>query len=223
MNTLLKLLACLCTPFLFSCHTVNLAYDNAAVLEKDEVKITGNYSKYTLHANYGLSLAYGMSDKWTMDVRYERFNSVFSDIIRELQLELEQNDWEVEGNLTNYINLHYLRLGNKISIKKDKIAFSIPAEVYFNKLGYLPSVSPQFLMTLRKKDFLECTLIPKVNMLFTIQEGDFYGAFFPSISLGLGLSNNLDKWAIRPEIGYQIDPLFGGTFSWGIGISFNKK
>jgi hypothetical protein len=38
---------------------------------------------------------------------------------------------------------------------------------------------------------------------------------YPGFNVGLGLSNNLDQWAIRPEIGWD------GFFSYGIALSMN--
>jgi len=41
----------------------------------------------------------------------------------------------------------------------------------------------------------------------------------PGFSFNIGLSEDLDKWAIRPEIGYD------GYFNFGIGanVNFGKK
>ena len=46
--------------------------------------------------------------------------------------------------------------------------------------------------------------------------GDGVG-ILPAINLGLGLSSNLDKWAIRPEIGYD------RYFTFGVGVNYNIK
>ena len=37
----------------------------------------------------------------------------------------------------------------------------------------------------------------------------------PGLSLGIGLSNNLDQWAIRPEVG------FDGNLNFGVGVNYN--
>ena len=54
----------------------------------------------------------------------------------------------------------------------------------------------------------ELNLVPKVHLLLLEGIG-----VTPGINVGLGFSSNLNKWAIRPEMGYD------GYFSFGIGVS----
>jgi len=63
----------------------------------------------------------------------------------------------------------------------------------------------------RKTDIFELTVVPKLHVLF----GTFGGYVTPGISLGIGLSSDLDRWSIRPEIGYDT------YLSLGVGASFN--
>jgi len=223
-NITILLLAIIVT--LFSCHApVNLMHDSAKMLEKDELKLTGNYGNYLtlagktkLTENYGLSIDYGISDKYNMGVHYERINSSIFTLEEEIEIEELTDLWDT----TVPLDLNYIRINNKFSLKKDKIAVGLPAEVYFNTDGFLTGFSPHLIFTLGNNRFVESNISPKVNMFFTTGENQIYGAVLPGISIGLGLSSNLDKWAIRPEIGYQAG-ILGANISWGIGISFNKK
>ena len=76
----------------------------------------------------------------------------------------------------------------------------------------MTTLGPRFFFTLRKGDNFEFNVIPKARIF--ISEG---ASFMPGISVGFGISKNLDRWAIRPEIGYD------SYFSLGIGLSVHLK
>jgi hypothetical protein len=47
---------------------------------------------------------------------------------------------------------------------------------------------------------------------------------FLGLSLGFGFSNDLSKWAIRPEIGYQFDTWYmdgTGYFNFGLSCAYS--
>jgi len=78
-------------------------------------------------------------------------------------------------------------------------------------MGWL-SFDPRIYLTFfRKTDIFELSIVPKLHVLF----GSFGGYVTPGISLGIGLSSDLDRWSIRPEIGYDT------YLSLGVGASFN--
>ncbi len=79
--------------FLFSCTApINLTYDSARTIDKGSVEFTGNYSAYRMPAidffyiaaddklpgnsNYGFVLGYGILDRYTLKLRYERLKPV---------------------------------------------------------------------------------------------------------------------------------------------------
>jgi hypothetical protein len=74
----------------------------------------------------------------------------------------------------------------------------------------LTTLGPRCFFTFRRSDSFELNVIPKVRIF--IADGV---SFMHGISVGLGISNNLDRWAVRPEIGYD------SYFSIGVGLSVN--
>jgi len=206
--------------FLAGCFApVNLTFDSAKTLEKGQIELQGAYSRYSfetdtlLNQNYGFTLGYGISDKYTMKFRYEfisptiSFESIFDD------------------ETFDFLNsIHYLEINSKISLVDDALSLSLPMGVYFynmnNSLSPESSIStglgwfsfdPRLYLTFfRKSNIFELTVIPKAHILF----GSWGAAAFPGISLGFGLSSDLDRWAIRPELG------FDGYLSYGIGMNY---
>jgi len=205
MKNIIILLFIFSTITTFSCHApVNLYHDTAKMLEKDELKLTGNYANYItleerepLTENFGLSIDYGISNKYNLGIHYERINSRIFTTEEEIELDDLLDSWDTSVPL----NLNYARINNKFSLKKDKISVGLPAEVYFNADGFLTGFSPHLIFTVGNNPFFEANISPKLNMFFTTGENQIYGAVLPGISLGFGLSTNLEKWALRPEIG----------------------
>ena len=70
-------------------------------------------------------------------------------------------------------------------------------------------LTPSFLWTFMRSKNVELTLMPKAYLSFN----DEIDAT-PALSIGAGFSSDLDKWAIRPEIGYD------GYPSFGVGVDF---
>ncbi|MCB9285406.1 MAG: hypothetical protein H6563_15175 [Lewinellaceae bacterium] len=64
---------------------------------------------------------------------------------------------------------------------------------------------PRLIYTYKANNYFSLSVIPKVHLFFG--EGDAF--LMPGITLGFGLSSNLDKWALRPEVGYD-GFLYGG-------------
>lgn len=194
---------------------LNSLYDNAKLLEKGEVRLQGNYSKYygntfswdkgmgeglvNLNNNLGLSLGYGFSEKFNLSFRYEHLNV--------------NNSFELFGvKDTTLFKINYFEAGSKINLKKDKLALGIPVGFYLSE-GFLTAVlDPRLFVTFRNNEKFEINIIPKAHIFI----GDGV-SFIPGLSLGLGLSNNLDNWAIRPEIGVD------GNVYFGVGMNINIK
>jgi len=197
---------------------VNLSFENAKLLEKGEVKAQASYSSYygpiydkenetsltkTAHYNnnFGIALGYGISKNINLGVRYERLSFI-------------SNEIEIFGKDYNTVDggMNYIEVGNKIRIKDDKLAFGIPVSLYFMDEETFFSIDPRLYWTYRKSNKFETTLTPKVHLFFVDGVAGTVGLTF-----GLGLSNDLDKWAFRPEIGYD------GYFSFGFGMTFYMK
>ncbi len=211
------------TVLLTGCFApINLTYESARMLDDGQVSLQGSYSRYSvingdsvgtanLNNNFGFALGYGVSEKYSFGIRYEHlnmtpdFNAIFGADI----------DW---GDLEK---MDFFEFNNRIRLKEDVLALSIPLGFYLyssfdtespSGFGYM-SIDPRFYLTLfGSSDIFELTIIPKVHLLVA----GFGGiAVFPGIALGIGLSSDLDKWAIRPEIGYD------RFLSFGVGANIN--
>lgn len=193
------------------CFTpINTTFDSAKLLTKGEVEIQGNGSLYRFgslidnpsigtNKNLGLSIGYGISDRINVKLRYEYLRSGFS-----------MNLFDEEITLGD---IHYLELGGKIPLVKNKLALTVPLGVYFNQNGSFYCIDPRLTYTYRLNKIFEASVIPKTHLLFA--EDEFLA--MPGINIGLGISSNLDKWAIRPEFGYDFNLVFG------VGLTYYFK
>jgi hypothetical protein len=196
---------------------LNLSYDSAKTLDKGQIEIQGAYSKYyaprdslgltLINNNFGFSLGYGITDKYTLKLRYEFItpSSLFKEIFN-------------DKNYSDVFSMSYFEINNKFQLAKNNLAISLPLGVYkYNKsslgAGFgLFSFDPRLYITLfRPTNVFDLTIIPKAHILF----GSGGGGVFPGLSVGMGFSSNLDRWAIRPEIG------FDGFISFGVGANIN--
>jgi hypothetical protein len=77
---------------------------------------------------------------------------------------------------------------------------------------------PGFLFTLPgKKNRVETTFGARTDIFFE-SEADLLIV----LNLGLGLSQDLDRWAIRPDLGLVLDPGDDGViWTFGVGASYN--
>ena len=187
---------------------LNSVFDNATLPQKNELRIIGSYSGYYgpdneeglihLNDNLGFSLGYGFSDNFNLNFRYEY-----------LDVKYEYDFWGI--NLASE-KVNYFGLSSKINLKKDKLALGVPVGVYFADGEYLGIIlDPMLYVTFRNSDKFEFNVIPKAHI------GTQDISILPGISMGLGLSKNLDKWAIRPEIGYD------GCLYFGMGMNVNFR
>ena len=187
---------------------LNSVFDNATIPQKNELRIIGSYSGYygpdteeglvQLNNNLGFSLGYGFSDKFNLNFRYEYLN-----------VKYESDFWGINVAAEK---VNYFGLSSKINLKKDKIALGVPVGVYFSDGEYFGVVlDPMLYLTLRTSNKFELNVIPKVHI------GTQDISIMPGLSMGLGLSKNLDNWAIRPEVGYD------GCLYFGMGMNFNIR
>lgn len=212
MKSSVCLLSTVLLVLLYGCFApVNSVYDTARLLDKKESRIGINYSRYygsdfdltdendesfkNLNNNYGFSFGYGISDNFNLSFRYEYLK---------IKYEIEIFDMSFD----NFLN--YFEIGCKIKLLKEKLALGLPVGLYNYEGGLTASIDPRIFFTVGISDKFDFTVIPKVHVLI----GDDIG-LYPGLSLGMGLSSNMDRWAIRPEIGYD------GYFNFGVGTYFN--
>lgn len=193
--------------FLTSCFSlVNLTNDNATLLNQKEVRVSGHYAHYYYskflktskddilqNQNFGGSLIYGVSNRLNLTARAER---------------LHKNSGKAGLGYEAATNLTYLEVGTKIKLKKDKVALGLP-------LGFYLIDEDDSVVVLTPHLFLTHRLSQRFDMNLTTRLTIGLQRVTPGISLNIGLSSDLDKWAIRPEIGFD-----SNSMGWGIGASY---
>ena len=216
---LLQLIIFIAPVYFFSCTTIapiTNQYEKAGTLKKGNVELAGNFTSYSVaggggsesvNNNFGLRAGYGVSDKVDIKFRYERLKP--SEAIEE------------NGNTVSYFSVI-----PKIALVPNKLSLLIPFSHYSTKAekgsGYdedydFNSIAPQLIYTLtNKKNTADVSFGLKADYLFSDGSG---GVLFGA-TIGGGFSSDLNKWAIRPEVG--ILSIGGGAsfFSYGIGAQF---
>lgn len=180
---------------------INTTYESARMLKRGDSEIMGHYTHYSVSSegetdaindNFGVRIGYGIGDKFNLKVRYER---------------LVPKDEDSEG-------VNYVDIAPKFQIMQGNIAATMPIGLYFAEDETEFVLSPKFIFTYPANDKFEISLATKADIF---PEGD--GNVYLGFNLGLGISTNLDQWALRPELGYMIDPGESGSFwAYGIGL-----
>lgn len=115
--------------------------------------------------------------------------------------------------------------GPKVRLVKDRVALYVPVGRAFggpeeSELGDSWAVHPTLLLTLPAHRTVEVNASAKYLVPLNENGGDNLVA----LNLGLGLGPDLDKWAIRPEVGVLLDPGESGHFyHFSLGLSFRPK
>ena len=178
---------------------------SAKLVDEGEFEIGGHYSAVSwqyegegdkVQDNIGVQIAYGMAETMNLRIRYEYINV---------------------GDLD--ITAHAIGFGPKFSLAEDVIALYVP-------VGFAAGedistednwqLHPTIIGTSTQGQVLE--LNASVKYILTFPEGqDDLMAF----NLGLGLSPDLEKYAIRPEGGVLINPGEDGYYwHFSLGLSF---
>lgn len=189
-----------------SCAPVFSELQSARTVGQNHVEVTPSYTSTSVTSegetagiqnHLGIQVAYGITDFLDFRARYE-------------------NIWAKGGGLFEG-SISVIGFGPKVSIVENRVAFSLALG---RALGEGSSETWQLHPTLLLtqpiiEDKIEATLSPKY--LITFCEGcDNLFAF----NLGLSLSSDLEKWAIRPEYGILLPPGGGGFYSqFSLGIS----
>ncbi len=181
---------------------INSSYESARMLEKGGTEFMGHYTHYSfsdngesdaINNNFGIRIGYGITDKVDVKLRYIRLVPV-----------------EEGASGINYIDV-----APKVGIVPDWFAAALPIGLYFAEDETEFVISPKLLFTYPAGKRFEATLATKAD-IFPEDDGNVY----LGLNLGLGLSQNLDKWALRPELGLMVDPGESGlAFSFGIGLT----
>lgn len=194
-----------------SCVPVFSELQSARLVGKSRFELTPMFSTVSasdqgkaehLQSEYGLQAIIGISDRVDFRMRSEVITYQGSDY----------SDW---GAIIGF--------GPKISMIKDKIALSLAFGTSINEnFMYDWECQPALLLTWPAiSNKLDITLSPKYILTFCEDCQDL-GA----VNLGLAISSDLSKWAIRPEYGHLY--AFGENghalqFSIGLSKTFGKQ
>ena len=198
---------------------VNNQYEKAATLQKGNMELSGSYSSYSAsgsentNRNFGGRFGYGVTDKFDLKLRYERLMPTDG---------LKGTDVFDEGQIKR---VNYFAIIPKFSLVPQTLSLLVPISHYGFKeevdgkenKGVLNSIAPQILYTTtNKKNRTDFSVGFKADCLFNDEGG---AGVLLGTTLGAGFSSDLDKWAIRPEVGALF--IAGGAFvSYGVGVQF---
>ncbi len=114
--------------------------------------------------------------------------------------------------------VNVLGFGPKIGLVKDKVALAVPLGFAFGKdvdSGKSWAIHPTLLFTAPLNPHAE--LNASTNVLIPLS-GDG-GDTLVAVNLGAGFGN-LERWAIRPEVGFLFDPGTSGRYTQlGVGLT----
>lgn len=190
--------------FVLSLTRCIVPYESARMLPKGafELKAANTYgveldeSEAALdNVGLGFGLGYGISDRVNAKIRFERH--FLSD---------------AQGAV------NFLSFGPKFALVPDKFAMMFPVGLYFGDGNSTWGLHPGFLFTLpAKSNRFETTFGARTD-IFLESESDL----LIGLNLGFGFSNNLDVWAIRPDLGLVFSPgERGSVFTFGVGVNYN--
>lgn len=202
MKLLFSLFSAAVIVMISGCYAFS-TFQSAKTVENGHWQVTGSYSTISFenngsssHTNDNLEVMFrsGAGERSDIGIRYARL--LIDDI----------GDY----NLISF--------EPKFMIVRDKLSFFMPISLYFGKnVSESESfhISPGFIATFPFNKNFEASFSPRY-MIYTDPNSDNLLAF----NFGIGLSSNLDKWALRPELGYLFNPGNDGHYvQFGVGLS----
>jgi hypothetical protein len=199
-------LVCSCV----SLAPVNTSFDSAKTLNKGQVEFSGNYSPYYLNAeddngnkvtekvndNFGFRFGYGIIDRLDLKFRYER-----------MLPRLLEDKYVLDG-------VNYFALSPRYGIVKNRLAGGLDLGLYTYTMKQSNTsesyffISPKLAFTYPSGKKFDLTLSTKIDIFPSDQE-TIWG-----LNLGCGISSDLEKWALRPEIGFLKDLSNFSYYTW---------
>lgn len=182
---------------------------SAKIVDKGKVEFTPSVSTTLNTFNLGVQTAYGLNRKSNLRFRLERIFIVACD-----------RDDNCENSLINYkFNLTHLSFGLKYQLIRNKSAIYLPISFTIGdeNADILKLIEPTFIYSNGDE---VTTSIKVLYPISSISITELKNALL-AINIGFGLSNNYDKWIIRPELGLVTTLSFQGAipiFSLGLSI-----
>ena len=194
-----------CAPITFS----NL--QSAKMTRKGKFEFTPSFSTSINTNSFGLQTSYGLNNKYNFRLRLERIMIDFDEFESDSSNFIDMSIFNFKANIT------HLSFGIKYQLLKNKSAIYIP--ISFTKIDndseIIKQIEPTYIHTFSFK-YLEIN--PSIKALIPLDSNtkDYLLAY----NLGFGISSNLSKWVIRPEVGILTSPLEeGGIPHMSIGLS----
>ena len=198
----------LCLVILFSgCVTPFSELQSAKLVGPGKIEATPSFSTVSrssegesehIQNHFGIQAAVGVHRIMDFRFRYERviLDSSFSDSF----------------------GVNVMGFGPKFSLVKDRMALYLPVGFAFGnetEISETWQFHPTLLYTVPVNKNFEFNPSAKVLIPFKKEQGTFF-----AINFGAGISTNLERWAIRPEIGFLFDPGESG-YAMQLSIGFS--
>ncbi|NIO48335.1 MAG: hypothetical protein GTN73_02680 [Candidatus Aminicenantes bacterium] len=207
------LLVCL-TVIFPGCAPVFSELQSAKLVGPGHLEVTPSFSSVSFSSedesghvqnHYGIQAGLGVSSMMDFRLRYERVSVDIQDM---------------DGGESLGVNV--LGFGPKFSVVKDMVAAYVPIGFAFGEdieVSETWQIHPTLLITLPISKYIEFN--PSAKVLIPLKgEQDTLVAF----NLGTAISTNLEKWAIRPEVGFLYNPGENGHFiHFSIGFTYFIK
>lgn len=196
------------------------SYEKAGTLGSGNAEAAASYTGYNTsaydrsahsHNNWGIRAGYGFSDRFDLKVRYERFTSTFLQGRREPAV-------------------HYFSLVPKLALAPRVLALSLPVSRYtYTEVIDGKSVSREVNSIASQLHFTYTAPGKRVDLTGGLKADFVYGQrgvqkehdLLMSTSVGAGFSNNVDRWAVRPEVGFLYSAANATTYvSYGVGVQY---
>ena len=179
---------------------------DARMVGKGNVRVTGFWSGLNdtgedgekVADEYGAMLGFGSSDRTEIQVRFERIAFADGD----------------DG-------YQFLSIGPKFGLVEDRLALLVPGGVYVGEdIGWVETIQfqPALMGSLPVSRNFEFNTAARFILPL---DPDLFTWF--NVGFGVGLSSDLDRWAILPEVSYsicldegEVDPIF----SYGVALVF---
>jgi hypothetical protein len=196
------------------------SYEKAGTLGHGNAEAAVSYTGYNTtayersahtHNNVGFRVGYGLSERFDLKVRYERFTSV-----------LRQGERVPAAN--------YYSLIPKVALVPGSLSLSTPLSQYTYKevvdgKAYshgVNSIASQLHYTYTfPRDRIDVTGGLKADFVYGQRGSQKEHDLLLSTSLGAGFSTDVNKWAIRPEVGFLYSAANVTTYvTYGVGVQY---
>lgn len=215
LTLIIFLLVCL-TVLFPGCAPVFSEMQSAKLVGPGQVEVTPSFSSVSIssegeseHIQNHLGIQAGLGVNRIMDfrLRYEH-----------ISVDMET----VDPGTTESFGVNILGFGPKFSLVKDWVAIYVPVGFAFGEdieVSDTWQIHPTLLLTLPISKYIEFNPSAKVLIPFKSEQETLV-----AFNLGIGVSTNLEKWAIRPEIGFLYNPGESGHFMHlSLGFTYFTK